>query len=136
MDAYLKLRSMRASSRGVTLIEVMIVVVIIGLIATAVAMAVFPQQMKAKIEMTRANAATIRHAADAWRSEHRAGECPSVAELRDSKVLDRGTRLEDPWGTPFKIVCQDDETSVVSLGPDGKESSDDIIDPPMVASRE
>jgi general secretion pathway protein G len=118
------------------LIEVMIVVVILGLIAGAVAMAVFPQSAKAKVQLTHANAAALRRAADVWRSEHSDGACPTPAQLVSDKVVDRGTKLDDPWGSPFKIICNADETSVASLGPDAKESDDDIVEPPMIARRE
>ncbi len=91
----------RASSRGVTLIEVMIVVVILGMIASAVALAVFPQDAKAKIRMAHVSGAAMRHAADVWRSEHGTARCPTPAPLVAGKLLDRGSRLGDPWGTPY-----------------------------------
>jgi general secretion pathway protein G len=122
-------------SRGVTLIEVMIVVVILGLIAAAVAVAVFPQDLKAEITMTHTNARTIRNQADAWRTEHGAEACPTPDRLVADKLLDRGSKTVDPWGTPFRILCHDDETTVVSLGPDRKESEDDIVEPEAVAMR-
>jgi general secretion pathway protein G len=114
----------------------MIVVVILGLIAGAVAVAVFPQDAKAKARMAHVSAAALRSAADAWRSEHGAASCPTPTQLQEEKLVDRGSHLEDPWGTPFKIVCNQEETSVVSLGPDRKEGADDIVEPPMVAARE
>jgi general secretion pathway protein G len=124
---------LRGRARGVTLIEVMIVVVILGLIAGGVAVAVLPQIVKARIEITQTNAKTLRGLASTWRSTHATEECPTPARLKEDKVADRGSPELDAWGTPFKIVCHDDETSVVSLGPDKRESDDDIVEPAPVA---
>ena len=116
-------------SRGVTLIEVMIVVLILGLIAGAVALAVIPQGMKAKITMTAVNANNIRHAAETWRFQHGGDTCPTVARLKEDKLLDRAKSL-DAWNAPFKIVCEAEDLYVRSNGPDGKEGSeDDIVGP-------
>ncbi len=111
----------------------MIVVVILGIIAGGVALAVFPQLAKAKIAMTRTNAKTMRSAASIWRSEHTEGACPVPAQLRDAELLDTGSKLADEWGTPFQIACHETQTVVISLGPDRKESPDDIVEPEPVA---
>ena len=42
----------RRAPRGMTLIEIMVVLVILGLIASAVVIAVFPQLQKARIDQT------------------------------------------------------------------------------------
>jgi hypothetical protein len=43
---------------------------------------VFPQDRKARIGMTHANASSLRSAANAWRAEHGAGSCPTPRQLR------------------------------------------------------
>lgn len=128
--SFVWIRSRRGRARGVTLIEVMIVVVILGLIAGGVAAAVLPQHIKAQILTTHTNAKAIRQAAAAWRSEHTAEPCPTPTTLRDDKIIDTGAKLTDPWDTPYKIECRDDETVVISRGPDKRESDDDIVEPP------
>jgi general secretion pathway protein G len=125
-------RAARARLRGVTLIEVMVVVVILGLVSGAVALAVFPQLLKAKIRTTRMNARVIRNAANAWRSEHAGDECPTPSMLRDAELVDEG-KLTDAWETPYRIVCKDTHTVVISLGPDRKEGEDDLVEPEPVA---
>jgi general secretion pathway protein G len=128
----INLRARRA--RGVTLIEVMIVVVILGLIAGGVAVAVFPQFLKAQIRTTRIDARAMRTQASAWRSEHTDDpSCPTPQVLRDAQLLDSGSKLTDAWGTPFQIVCKETQTIVISLGPDKKESADDLVEPEPVA---
>jgi prepilin-type N-terminal cleavage/methylation domain-containing protein len=120
----------------VTLIEVMVVVVILGMIASAVAIGLFPIHLKAQIKMAHIGAATMRTAASAWRMENGAGTCPTPERLRADQLLDSGSKLTDPWGTPFKITCRDGETIVSSLGPDRKESDDDVVEPEPIAMRD
>jgi prepilin-type N-terminal cleavage/methylation domain-containing protein len=116
----------------VTLIEVMVVVVILGILSGAVALAVFPQLLKAKIRATRMNARVLRNAAGAWRSERPSDDCPTPDMLRDAQLIDEG-KLTDAWETPYRIVCRDAHTVVISLGPDRKESDDDLVEPEPVA---
>ena len=120
----------RTRARGVTLIEVMIVIVIMGLIAGGVAVAVFPMLVKSKIDTTHINAKVLRQAAGTWRSVTSSNECPTPQRLQDERTLDSGSKLTDAWETPFKIVCRDDnEIVVMSLGPDKRVSDDDLFEP-------
>jgi general secretion pathway protein G len=124
----------RSRTRGVTLIEVMVVVTILGLLAGAVAVAVFPKYRQAQITTTHTNAIALRSYVNMWRMSHPDdGTCPTLAQLRSSETVDDASRLKDPWGTPFKIVCHENQTTVISLGPDAKESADDIVEPDPVA---
>jgi general secretion pathway protein G len=119
-----------ARARGVTLIEVMIVVVILGLIAGGVAVAVFPKFTEAQIKTTRTSAMELRRATETWRATHASDQCPTLEQLRADKAVDSASKLTDAWDDPFKIVCQDDETVVSSFGHDKKEgTADDIIVP-------
>ena len=119
-----------------TLIEVMVVVVILGLIASAVAIALFPEHRRAQIRMTHVSAATMRTAASAWRMEIGGDACPTPETLRADQRIDSASKLTDAWGTPYRIVCRGNETIVISLGPDKKESDDDVVEPEPVALRE
>jgi prepilin-type N-terminal cleavage/methylation domain-containing protein len=56
----------RAAQRGMTLVEIMIVVVIMGLIASAVGIAVFNQAKKARVKTAEQEARTIEHAVQLW----------------------------------------------------------------------
>ncbi len=124
----------RAVARGVTLIEVMIVVVILGLIAGGVAVAVLPKLKEAQIKTTKTSALEMRRAAETWRSMH-GDDCPTPEILRTDKAIDTASKLTDAWDDPFKITCDADETTVSSWGPDKKEgTADDIHVPDLVAN--
>src|ERR1700679_2238135 len=81
--------------RGVTLIEVMIVVVILGLIASGVAVAVFPRFKEAQVKTTKTSAMELRRATEMWRGLHASDQCPSLEQLRTDKALDTASKLTD-----------------------------------------
>jgi general secretion pathway protein G len=111
----------------VTLIEVMIVVVILGLIAGGVAVAVFPKFKEGQVKTTRTSAIVLKQAAEMWRGQKGGDVCPTYDMLRSDKMVASESKGTDAWDHPFKIICEDDETTVVSMGPDGKEGTADDI---------
>lgn len=128
MKAHKIRRRFRGSlARGVTLIEVMIVVVILGLIAGGVAVAVLPRLREAQIKTTRTSAMELRRAAETWRGSHASDQCPTPQVLQADKAIDTGSKITDAWDDPYKIFCEDDETIVTSFGPDKKEGTQDDI---------
>ncbi len=120
-------RVRRALSRGVTLIEVMIVVVILGLIAGGVAVAVLPRLKEAQIKTSKTSALELRRAAEQWRGMHASDQCPTTQILAQDKAIDTASKLTDAWDNPYKILCEDDETIVTSAGPDKKDGTQDDI---------
>jgi general secretion pathway protein G len=124
-----------AAQRGVTLIEVMIVVVILGLIAGGVAVAVFPKLKKAQVDTTTTSARALRSVAETWRSEHASNQCPTPQILLNDHAIDSASKITDAWDDPFTIACQEDETVVTSPGPDKKEGTADDIRVPALAQQ-
>ncbi|RZO58863.1 MAG: prepilin-type N-terminal cleavage/methylation domain-containing protein [Sandaracinaceae bacterium] len=122
MQRRIRRRSRRA---GMTLVEIMIVVIIMSLIATAVGMAVIPMIVRARIEQASTDAATIRGVAEMWLIEN--GTCPSVSELVDEGVLRDGTRTLDPWDSPWSLECERTSVHVTSAGPDRELGTEDDI---------
>jgi hypothetical protein len=80
-------------------------------------------------EDTKNTVRALHAVAEAWRTEH-PGECLTVQRLKDEHEIAQSSSVNDAWGTPFKIVCDDEETRIISFGPDRREGTpDDIVAP-------
>jgi general secretion pathway protein G len=126
-------RAARAAERGVTLVEVLIVVAIMAMISTTVVVAVIPKFRGAQIETASQSAREIRNAVTRYRARG-TDQCPTVAQLVSEKEIDTASKIDDPWGSAFKIECGDDEVWVMSNGPDKKEGTADDISVPKKAA--
>jgi general secretion pathway protein G len=116
-----------ARQEGMTLIEIMIVVIIMAMIATGVAVAVIPRLEKARIDTAKSNVSAIRTAVQLYLAEN-ANKCPSMDELLNERYLDKGKSTRDPWDREFTITCQPGEDpDVFSAGPDGQEGTEDDV---------
>jgi general secretion pathway protein G len=124
----LRTAARRLSRRGVTLVEVLIVVAIMALISAGVSFFVLPRYREAQRDTATTTARTIRQAAILWRSlKGGAGECTSVSKLIEDKQIDPSSTTQDPWGQPYTITCTEDDVTVSSPGPDGKPGTKDDI---------
>jgi len=129
----------RSLARGMTLIEIMIVVAIIAMVAGGVAVVAIPKMKEAQIKTAETAARTVRSAVSQWQlSNNDYGSCPTISQLVQDKQLDAGQNTADPWGAEFKINCENDEVVVSSPGPDKKPGTkDDLVVPKgAVASAE
>lgn len=115
----------RRRQSGVTLVEIMAVLIIIGLVATMVSVAVLPQIQKARVRSTKADAQTIRGAAVMYMSEN--DSCPTVENLLEERILDKKTNTKDGWDNEFTIECDEDGPAVMSAGPDKQMGTEDDI---------
>jgi general secretion pathway protein G len=120
-------RARRAAARGVTLIEILIVLAIVGLIAGGVAVVAVPKYQEAQKKQAQIDARTIHPAAEKYRVDHTGEGCPTVELLRDKNELSKSSKITDPWDSPYKIICGDEDVTVLSLGPDKKEGTADDI---------
>jgi general secretion pathway protein G len=123
------LRRRAAKKRGVTLVEVLIVLAIMALISGSAVFLVFPALAEAKIDTAVLSAQTVRKAAELYINIDGADGCPTVDDLVNSRKLEKG-KTNDPWGTPYKITCGEaSEIRVSSAGKDKKEgTADDVRD--------
>ena len=106
--------------------EIMVVIVLIGLLAGATAIAVFSHLAKGRDKATRIAAHNLRNAATSWRMDH-PDECPTGAGLREAHLVDRAASIDDAWGSPLGIVCEANDITIVSFGPDRRESTEDDL---------
>ncbi len=116
-----------AGQEGMTLIEIMIVVIIMAMIATGVAVAVMPQLEKAKVKQAKTDIGAIRTAVQLFLAEN-SSKCPSVEDLLAERYLDKGKKSKDPWERDFIINCPSGEDpEVLSVGKDGQEGTEDDV---------
>ncbi len=121
-------RRIRAQ-RGVTLVEILIVLAIVGLIAGGIAVYAIPKFQQAQKDTTRQSAMALHTVTEAWRANH-GNECVTPQVLKDQKEIAATSKITDAWEQPFRIRCDDDSTRVESSGPDRKEgTADDIVVP-------
>lgn len=125
------LRRLARGQRGVTLLEVLIVVAILSLVAAGVGIAAFKYGEKAKIHLAETNGREIRRAVKTWWFEHDSAACPTIEALVADGTLERDGARNDPWGSPWRIECHEEEVTVSSNGGDRTQNTaDDIRVPP------
>jgi general secretion pathway protein G len=108
----------RVAERGMTLIEIMIVILIMAMIATGVSIAVTQRLESARESDARIGACTIGNAVTMYMAEH-PRKCPTLEDLKDG-YLDAAKGTQDPWDQDYVIDCTDKVPDVYSPGPDGQ----------------
>jgi len=132
--------SRRKARQGFTLVELMVVIVIIGLLATVVAINVLPSQDKAMIGKARADISTLEQAIETYRLDNlsfpdaqsglQALTAPPAGLARPERYREGGyiRRLpEDPWGNAYQYrrpSAHGGQFDVFSFGADGKEGGE------------
>lgn len=131
--------------RGFTLIELMVVIVILGLLATVVTLNVMPSQDRAMVEKARADIAVLEQALETYRLDNLAypSSGQGLAALqRAPQDLSQPQRYRpggyvrrlpaDPWGNPYQYRQPGNDGrsfDVWSQGADGANGgSDDNAD--------
>jgi general secretion pathway protein G len=124
---------------GFTLVELLVVIVIIGLLATVVVINVLPSQDRAMVEKARADVATLETALETYRLENlsyprqedglQALVTAPAGLARPERYRQGGyvRRLpEDPWGNPYQYrnPGRHGPVDVFSLGADGREGGE------------
>lgn len=123
---------------GVTLVEMMVVIVIIGLVTAIVVINVLPSQDTARIEKARADIRVIEQALELYRLDY--ARYPSMDLGLEALVsppqdgVQAGVQREsyirrlpnDPWGQPYVYVIPGEHGpfDVYTLGADAQEGGD------------
>jgi general secretion pathway protein G len=124
----------RERERGFTLVELMVVIVIIGLLATVVVVNVMPSQDKAMTTKARADIATLEQAMEMYRLDNLT--YPGGADGLNALVSPPATLAQparyrpggyikklpnDPWGRPYQLATpgKSGPFDIYSLGADG-----------------
>jgi general secretion pathway protein G len=131
--------SLRDGEHGFTLVELMVVIVILGLLATIVAINVLPATGRANVEKAKTDIATIEQALEIYRLDNLnypsateglqalTGAPPGMAQPQRYRQGGYIKRLpDDPWGNPYRYTFpgQHGAFDVFSLGADGKEGGE------------
>ena len=127
--AYARLasRALRArSQRGMTLIEILVVLAIIGLIMGGVGIMAFQQLDGAKLKTAAKDIGTLVQSVEMYQLQK--GKCPkSTQDLKAAGIISKVTK--DPWGADYEIKCPGEHGSVdiSSAGKDGQMGNEDDI---------
>jgi general secretion pathway protein G len=111
--------------RGFSLIELMIVIVILGLLASMVVPALTSKGAEAKKKLVCVQMKSIYNGAlDMYKLDH--GSYPSTEEglaalIKSDKYFKDGKMPKDSWGHDFIYINKDGKVELISLGADGKE---------------
>lgn len=119
MDTTTKKQQQRRRSRGMTLIEIMVVITILGLIAAAVGVAVIPQLNQARRDRAELDIKNIQNALKLYYTKK--GNYPDTATglrgLVEMQALEQIPR--DPWNNEYVYLNEGGKPVVISYGADG-----------------
>lgn len=134
--------SNRQRQRGFTLVEVMVVIVILGILATIVGRNVIGASDTARIETAKMQVLELKKVVDSFYvTNARMPDDWNQLIEKDStgkKYLDGSEPPVDPWGNEYLLQRGDraNEMVIVSLGPDRQEGSEDDITSENARSRD
>lgn len=120
------LRRRQRASRGMTLIEIIVVITILSLLMAAVGVAVIPQLDKAKQDTARMDIGNLQTALKTYYAKK--GNYPDTGSglrvLVESQILDRAP--VDPWGHDYVYMNEGGKPVVISYGRDGSPGGSEL----------
>lgn len=116
----------RRRAIGMTLIEILVVLVIMSMVAAAAGFAVIKNLERARKQEALTRARTLQGAAVAFMMDN-PSSCPDPEALSEEGILDSTTDHRDPWGNAFLIECDGHTIHVSSGGSDGQHGTEDDV---------
>lgn len=117
--------------KGFTLIEVMVVVVIIGLLASFGGYHVFRSKLEAERRIAQAKCKEYYDDAMNWRTMSDSKKLPESLEEMEQPIRpgepDFTKIVDDPWGNKYVLEKEGNKIRIVCWGPDGQEGTEDDI---------
>lgn len=120
----------RRSRRGLTLVEIMVVIAILGTLMAIVAVNVTGQMAQANVGATELQIKKIEQGLQMYAAKHK-GKFPSTSKGLDAaaKYYPNNKVPSDAWGNEFQYyspgTSSDNPYEIISLGADGNEGGDD-----------
>jgi general secretion pathway protein G len=113
--------------RGMTLIEIIVVVAIIGLLMAAVGVAVVPVLDQAKVDTAKSDIVTLQNALKTFYVKK--GSYPDTGTgfkaVVDSQILEK--LPTDPWGSEYVYLNEGGKPVVSSYGKDKQPGTEDDV---------
>ncbi len=122
-------RRLPINQAGMTLIEIMVVVAIIGLLMGTVGVVAFSRYKKAQVSNTKTIIKNLETAVQTYMMDNNS-ECPKeLDDLYTQKIINKKPR--DAWGQALIFKCPGDKNKesadILSKGPDKREGTKDDI---------
>jgi len=109
----------RRAPRGMTLIEIIVVITILSLLMAAVGVAVIPQLEQARVDRAKMDIQNIQNALKVYYAKK--GNYPDTGNglkaLVDAQILEKPP--VDPWDHEFVYVLENGKPVIISYGKDG-----------------
>jgi general secretion pathway protein G len=124
------LRAARATARkGMSLVEIMVVIAIIGVLMTVVAVNVIGYLDEANVDATKIQIKNVEQGLTTYASKHR-GKFPSTSEGLDvaKKFFPNNQVPTDAWGNTLQYMSPGRGGAayeIISLGKDGKDGGEE-----------
>jgi prepilin-type N-terminal cleavage/methylation domain-containing protein len=116
-------RSLARGHRGMTLLEIMIVLALIALVTLALVKGIIPMFSRGKMDVAKQATITMAGVVEIYKG-HNDGKCPTTVDDLIADGLMAKAQAKDPWGQTYQIK---DCATVVSNGPDKQEGTADDI---------